>query len=788
MQSEDVATVAAAPGRRERPWPVTAARVVLFVTLPVLGVFSELVTGALETLLVMFPTPWHTAAVLAAVLLNIPLQLGHWRSANALPWRAAVTGYVAGMALLYALVEAPAVPMIVVFLFFLLGWLAAAPYFVLLGLVRVVEDLNACWRTSGRGIWQLAVTVAIFAVLPPLLAVCDFRSMKRDVVDLIQLSKAMQQAVHSPAEAQRVEDLAERVRGGDLEIQRRACAGVLPWLDAVDSMPRLGSHAWGGESRDFWFRKRFAPVIAAEAASVAFHRAHGRGWQEGFAGWQNEVSEWWPNEVSLEWVSSEITAHVDAEAAIAKVDWQIQITQQSRGLGEARMEFVLPPGSVASSLSLWVDGQERPAAFASGDVVQKAYSTVVAKRRDPALLQEIGPQRVRLLVFPVVKDQPPMRVRVGFTVPLRMRQNHSELWLPQVGDHNFGRRVVAGHRLHVGGVFAPWDLTFEAAGPHEAMAVPWQPCIAVGKDADGLVVQSVVAREPWPAPQSIVLVLDASASMAKTLPDASLLLQAFPAGTSCVTFVARGEDFGRFEGTTDGPELAQWLRSQPLRGGVDARLALAAALDESRARRGAPIYWLHGGAAELHYQPWPTPLPGERVFALAVSSAGNVLFEPRSALRDWLVEVPRYGSGPRQIVDSLAEFVRYGPAGEGQDAGEFRRVLVRATTPPAGSFPVSDQVARLWALREATAQRGRGDAASAQQLAARYRLVTAGTGAVVLETKDQYQANDLDPGAALGREPDLPIGSWPVPEPGSAILLAVGLLALLLWRRRSGDS
>lgn len=783
MQSIDgdavVPHAASNPQRR----PLAMGRIALFAVLPLLGILSELKLGALEAMLVMFPTPWHTAAVVVAVLLNIALHFGAWRRSPVLPVRAAVAGYVAGMALLYAFVEAPAGMMILAFLLLVFGWLAAAPYLVLLGLVRVFEDLNTCWRTSGRGVWQLTITVAIFAVVPPLLAVGDFRTLRRDVEDMIELSVAMKQAGNADVEA-----IAQRVRTGDLEIQRRACAGALPRAAARDAGPLLRSNAWGGETGDFWFRQRPVPVIAAADAVVAFHRAHGRGWQEGFTGWRDDVRGWRSTELSLEWQSSQITARLDPDAAVANVDWLLQITSQSLRLGEASVEFVLPPGGVASSLSLWVDGEERPAAFASGDVVQKAYSKVVAKRRDPALLQETGPGRVRLLVFPVTKSETPMRVRVGFTIPLRMRENVAELWLPQVSDHNFGRRVVAQHSLHVEGIAVPWNATLDASGQHKAIEVPWTPCIAAAKDADGFVVQSVAAREPAPSPAAVVVVIDASATVAEVVPDPALLLQAFPAGTSCVTLMARGEDFRRYEGSTDQPELANWLHAQPLRGGVDARSALAAALMESRSRHHAPIYWLHGGAAVLHDQPWPTFEAGERIYALALSAAANVLCEPRSVLHDLFVEVPRFGSGPKQLVDALAEFVRFGPAADGVDTGAFTRSLVRADSPPAESHRVNDQLARVWALREANAQLRRGDAAGAQNLAVRYRLVTAGTGAVVLENKDQYKENELDPGASIGREPELPIGSGPVPEPGSAVLLVLGLFAVLLWRRRTGNS
>ena len=59
-----------------------------------------------------------------------------------------------------------------------------------------------------------------------------------------------------------------------------------------------------------------------------------------------------------------------------------------------------------------------------------------------------------------------------------------------------------------------------------------------------------------------------------------------------------------------------------------------------------------------------------------------------------------------------------------------------------------------------------------------------GVGAVVLERPEQYAAAGLDPGAEIGREPAGPIGSGPVPEPSTFVLLASGLAAVWWLRRK----
>ncbi len=69
-----------------------------------------------------------------------------------------------------------------------------------------------------------------------------------------------------------------------------------------------------------------------------------------------------------------------------------------------------------------------------------------------------------------------------------------------------------------------------------------------------------------------------------------------------------------------------------------------------------------------------------------------------------------------------------------------------------------------------------GSHADAVALASRYQLVTPVSGAVVLETQQDY--------AAAGLEPVAP-GSVPtIPEPETWALMIVALLALL-WRRKA---
>ena len=778
----------AAPSRPRLPanWPQWSTRVpplLLFGVLPVAGLLAELPTGMLSSVLPLFPTWWHIGLVVAAVGMNLALHLGLWRRPAHVVARTVATGFVMGMALLYALAEAPAVPLMVVMAMVGLGVLAAAPYFACLGMLRLLPDLFRCWRAAGLPVGRLSLLLVAMAVLPTGFEAWSMHERHAERHELVRLGEAMR----DPERAAEVERLAASLRRGDVAAQRAFCAfsagnrrderpGPL-FLDD-DFGPRRRHLANG---RPFWFDSFFARrEIDAAFARTAFHRVHGEGWNDG----DHAIPEVdWRGGSENDWLSSRIDVRPEPDASLAQVDWQFEVTSHLRWFSEARFDLRLPPMAVASSLSSWIEGAERPAAFAANTAVQAAYDSVVAKKRDPALLQELSPGLLRLLLFPLSCELPPMRVRIGFTIPLRWCGDAAELYLPHLVEHNCRRGRPARHELVIAGTASParsFVTDEELARP---LLLSRGAVVTQAIDAQGVVVQRMVPRTKQPATGPFVIVLDASASVAKALPSPAAVLATFPSGADAVVFVAHGSELQSTRAPVGSPELARFLAGQSFTGGVDARPALQVALEEAAGLGVRTVYWLHGAAAALHPRSWPTFPPGVVIAAFALHPGRNVLREQWRA-EPAVVDVARFGEGERSL-DSLAEAVAHGSPGAAGDFGDHARVYERHATTLPQVTPVSDQIARLWAARSARELARTGQREQAAALAARYRVVAAGAGAVVLESKAQYDAAGLDPGALIGREPAGPAGS-PTPELSTWLMVASGLVVILWCRRRRG--
>lgn len=97
---------------------------------------------------------------------------------------------------------------------------------------------------------------------------------------------------------------------------------------------------------------------------------------------------------------------------------------------EASFTFHLPEGSVASSLSLWIDGVEEPSRLSTKAKADSAYATIVGvERRDPALLHWQEGNTLTLTVFPCTPAEI-RKFRLGVSSPLE--KNGDRLKLPNV--------------------------------------------------------------------------------------------------------------------------------------------------------------------------------------------------------------------------------------------------------------------------------------------------------------------------------------------------------------------
>jgi XrtN system VIT domain protein len=83
--------------------------------------------------------------------------------------------------------------------------------------------------------------------------------------------------------------------------------------------------------------------------------------------------------------------------------------------------FYLPPGSVVTSLSLWINGSEEKAILTSKQKADKAYKTIVGvERRDPSVVHWQEGNTVTVRVFPCT-DQEERKFKIGITSPLQVK-------------------------------------------------------------------------------------------------------------------------------------------------------------------------------------------------------------------------------------------------------------------------------------------------------------------------------------------------------------------------------
>ncbi len=523
----------------------------------------------------------------------------------------------------------------------------------------------------------------------------------------------------------------------------------------------------------------------------------------------------------LELAASRLDGIVDAQAALAYIEWTMEFTNHSPASVEARAELALPPGGTVSRLTLWVNGVEREAVFGARDRVTKAYKDIVNRpraTRDPVLVRTSGPDRILVQCFPVLPGGTPMKIRMGITAPLApdgldggwvgtpsiVERNFDlpeeaihALWWESHADIEAGSEALVAEHPTEDVYAVRGTLTDEHLGqgrgavriaPVQPAPTTWTPDPT---DPEGF---AIVQRITTPsssgatAPPALALAIDGSRLMEDALEPVARFVEKLPAGMRLDVYVAR-EELAEALATnvTTGPDtshdVAERIRDVDTRGGCDGVPALLDALLAAGSGPGGVVLWVHGpqpvtlrstSALGQYFDRRPN---GARILALQAVRGPNRLLDVLD-LYPGARAVGRRGSLDADLDRLLASW--------GLDAPrwvvERQRVPLQDLDPSTRGKKTSRNLAKLWArdaVDERLRRRARQDAKMAQKIATAHRIVVPVTAAVVLETDDQYVQAGLEPPSEEAVEDDL----MEMAEPELWVLAIVVALLLLLGHR-----
>lgn len=212
---------------------------------------------------------------------------------------------------------------------------------------------------------------------------------------------------------------------------------------------------------------------------------------------------------------------------------------------------------------------------------------------------------------------------------------------------------------------------------------------------------------------------------------------------------------------------------------MDNMAALERAWDLAAAEPNSAILWICGPQpmivdAEALLQRFQRRSDGPRLFAFQVKDGPNEVL-------DALERVPAVAVVPR-VETPEEDFERFIAGWQASAKRQMTLERMRAPKRQASGKETSRHLVRLWARDGAMRRYYRNTPADTEMaiaMASKYCLVTPVSGAVVLETAEQYKANGLEP----TRGDAVPV----VPEPEEWMMLIAGMLliAVLFWRKRA---
>ena len=747
------------------------------------------------------PTIWHLMLVIFVPLAQLQAWFAIRRRAGD---RLALAGFLnaaaIGISLFYSIVYVPLLPLSLVALLFGLGLLPLAPFSSLLAALIMRRQLKKVAAMAPQRSFSLTKKGLLAGL-----------ALTTVVIGMIELpstltSIGMQMATSNSPQMER-EGIQYLREFGNKQAMLRSCFGQSRWAtNLIGSAFSIGNPISPEEARKIYYRvtgETIDPSIGPELVRTRLDPRQTIGFDRNQGGIQ--VGSGKLEGLSL--ANSRLNATVDADGGVGYMEWTLVFENDSSEQREARAEIQLPPNGVVSRLTLWVNGEEREAAFAGRGQVREAYQKVaIQQRRDPVLITTSGRDRVLVQCFPVPANKGQMKIRFGVTIPLVLEdQTHAKLVFPHFLETNFSIPDEVSHVVWVMGKTPMWAGTsalrpnstgdvFNVSGvitdevlnePLSSITLNRSPSTEMWSEdpfnPGFIVTQSVVEHTPAHL-RRIVLVVDTSATMASYIQQIQNAVKSLPADFDVKILLAdtdipRPGSIALTNLYGQDAQSIQWtLANATLAGGADNGPALLEAWELAAQKPGNnAIVWIHSPQRMLLTpldelrQKWQQRPYGPKLYSVQTSNGSDEIEKKLDGV-DEVKPVARTGLLQTDLEKLFAQLTG------AVKTFEYVRSSKKLDHPEEfRSGHTTDHLARLWANDEVARILAPHDASltdKAITLAARYQLVTPVTGAVVLETQEQYRAAGLEPVKA---------GTVPtIPEPEMVVLLLVAA-AFMIW-------
>lgn len=772
------------------------------ILLPLITLGVEFVTHLCgENFFDPIPTLWHVLFVAFVPLSNVYLfhavLKGKTERATLLGWSSAIT---IAITFFYSILFTPLLPISIITVLIGFGFLSLSPFFALIATLLLrrnflkiapnKEPFPFTWRGLGAGL-------AIFFVL----------------VLLAELPFAITRYGLEMAKSQSIE---ERERGVDF-LRKYGNENYL-----------LRQTYWqkGVTASDFLIRGyyNFELTDSTEENRKIFYLVKGKtfnevprprfvsdfDWNEdSVSGRESERDRAIRKNITLE--SSAIDGTIDSDAMLGYVEWTLEFKNSASWQEEAFAQIQLPKDAVVSRLTLWIGGEEREAAFAERRRVQEAYQKVVSKRRDPVLVTTAGRDLVNMRCFPIEPNGGTMKLRIGITFPLQLENETNGIaHLPHFQDRNF---VINENKKH--------QVWYESKKPLEVNNKKYlaekendhfavrgdltngelqEPQAAIRttkseeietiwtkdktENSDEIFTQKIVEIKTE-KPSKYVFVVDTSLAMKEKKAEIAAAIENLPKDLEIGLILTNGNALNREIASPNAhwgkpSEIAKIIKQANFGGGTDNLPALDSGWNLASKNGNGAVFWLHAPqplvfdtSTSTFSQNFKRRPNQTEIFNIQLSE-GLDKIEAELFEGEYLQSVQRFGT----LKDDLSRLISNLNQTKKSFGFEREKITAKDFSALNQTNETSDHLARLWAFDEIkklveTQEQNPENEQKAVDLAMKYQLVTPVSGAVVLETKQQYDEAGLKP---VDKQ-SVPT----IPEPETYLLIAiVGLFLLFI--------